>query len=489
MQARRVSFALPLVWLVMLNTVAEAVIKIEFPVSRIYRDAKTVRSATVIGLDVEKRVIEVKPTVTFKGGVAPDRLRLEVSVAADWFSRVATNEPVLIFASETDGKGAALMHLADTWVLAQGGSDSAVPVWRVVQPYDAKRAYPGRTAGLVRLIAAMKAGQNPMEDKIDPACFSGSIRELGSLGIRPTFLEAADVTGDRRVDLLAGTADGVRLFSGGATNFADVTASWGLQGITARHVVAGDVNGDGLADLLLGKTLLLRQGDKFVRAAMQSDLPADVDWLAAAMGDVDGDRAVDVMVLLKSGELVVVSPACASDKPGQRSLRRLWDGGAAAVVARFAMDWGESNWHVMVVRGNDVVRYAVAPGGGPASVFSQLAGCDWLPTLVVDGQPADAVKCVGVDCDGNGKGDFLLLAPSGGLTLLNRGFGVYYVDYTIHSRLVSSEKQKLPFRITPGACVAAGRILDGEQPRQNLLVLTEEGRLFEMQNPDPESEK
>jgi hypothetical protein len=60
MPLRHVLRALVFVWL-LCGMAAEAVIKLEFPVSRIYRDAKTVRSGTVVAVDVGKRLVEVKP--------------------------------------------------------------------------------------------------------------------------------------------------------------------------------------------------------------------------------------------------------------------------------------------------------------------------------------------------------------------------------------------------------------------------------------------
>jgi hypothetical protein len=471
-------------WPLLAGMTAQAVIKLEFPVTRIYGDAKTVRSATIVAVDVGGKLIEARPDETFKGGAAPERLRVQIEAPADLINRVTTHQPLLIFGSATDGKGAALLHVADTWVLAQGVPDAKTPTWRVVQPYDAARAYPGRTAGLVRLVAAMKAGRSPLEDKIDPACFAGEIREVANVGAKASSLETADLNGDGRVDLLVGTAEGVRLYLASATGYSDATAAWGLQGVAATHAAVGDANGDGRLDLLLGSVLLLRKGEAFARAAHQPDLPPESEWLTTALGDATGDGAADGVVLLRTGELVVV-PNVGADKPGARISRKLWEDGTAA-AACFSTDWGETDkLHLLVVRGKGITRYAITPDGDPPTAFAQLTGTVWPPALIVDGQSAGAVKCVAADCDGNGKRDFLLLAPSGGVTVLNRGFGAYYADYTIHVKLRQQEGKTLPFALTPGTLLAAGQTPDGASPRQNLLVLTEDGRLFELRNPAP----
>ena len=466
---------------------ADAVIKIEFPVTRMYADSKTVRSAVVISVDAGSGMVEAKPNETFKGGPAPAKLRILIVAPADAIRDIAVAQPVAIFARETEGQGAAIVHIADTWLLAQGVPDATPPTLRVVQPYDAKRAFPGRTASLVRLLAALKAGTAPLADKIDPACLAGTAREVANLGLktRATFLEAADLNGDGRPDLLVGTADGVRLFLGAEQGYSDATAPWGLQGLRAEHAAVGDVDGDGQPDALLGAALLMKQGDRFARAETALDLPPESEWLAVAVADATGDRKADIAVLRKTGELLVLQNPGAAGKPWPRVSRKLWEGGAAA-AARFSTDWGETEQlQVMVARGGGITRYAAAADAEPGTPFPQLTGATWPPALALDDQPAGTVQCVALDCDGNGKLDLMLLAPGGGVTLLNRGFGSFWVDNTIQARLRPQDPKTPPFVVTPGALLAGGARQRGERPRQNLLVLTQDGRLYEVPNLPP----
>jgi hypothetical protein len=465
---------------------AQALIKIDCSVSRMTAEARTVRSATIVSVDTTTGMVEASPRDTFKGGDAPARLRLQIVAPADVIQRVAVDQPVVIFARETEGTGVAVVHLADTWLLAQGVPDVTPPTLRVVQEYGAAHAFPGRTAALVRLLAAQKAGLSPLADKLDPACLAGTVREIANLGVKPTFLETADLNGDKRVDLLVGTTDGVRLFLATAPGgYADATVSWGLLGVRAEHAAVGDVNGDGQPDLLLGTNLWLRQDARFMRAEPALDLPPEAEWLAAAVADVTGDKRADIVILQKSGEWVVLQNPGAAGKPWTRTARKLWEGGVAT-AARFSPDWGEAGQlQVMVVCSNGITCHAATAAGGPGLSFFQLTGTAWPPTLSVEAQPAGAVQCVALDCDGNGKLDLVLLAPGGGLTLLNRGFGAYWVDKTIHARLRPPDPRALPFAVGPGTLLAGGKLQSGNPPRQNLLVLTEDGRLYELANTVP----
>ncbi len=471
-------------WLLLIPA-AHALIKIEFPVTRMYAESKTVRSASVVSVDAGRGLVEARPDETFKGGPAPARLRIQVVAPADVIGRVAVDQPSAVFARETEGQGAAIVHMADTWLLAQGVPDAALPTLRVVQGYDAARAFPGRTASLVRFLAALKAGPSPLADKIDPACLAGNAREVAKLGVKATFIETADLNGDARVDLLVGTAGGARLFLADGQGYADATGPWGLQGVRAEHAAVGDANGDGRPDVLLGAALLLRQGDKFARTTPALDLPPESEWLAVTVADATGDQRADVVVLLKAGELVVLQNPGSTGKPWPRTSRGLWEGGAAA-TARFSTDWGETaQLQVLVVRGDGIVRYAATVAAEAGIPFPQLTGEPWPPTLTVDTQAPNTTQCVALDCDGNGKLDLLVLAANGGVTLLNRGFGAFCADYTIHARLRPKDPKTLPFVVAPGTLLARGQRQHGDCPRQDLLVLTEAGRLYELPNTIP----
>ena len=95
----------------------------------------------------------------------------------------------------------------------------------------------------------------------------------------------------------------------------------------------------------------------------------------------------------------------------------------------------------------------------------------------------DFAAALALDYDGNGKTDLLIVTPDGGLALANRGMGTFMINDLVHRQFRSTDPRRLPFALAPGTCVAPGRLIEGETPRPNLLLLlTPDGRLFEMEN-------
>ena len=105
-----------------------------------------------------------------------------------------------------------LVHLADTWLLAKRAGSGASQVWRVMQRHNAKQTFPGRTEALLRLVRQIKAGKGAILDTMDVAYFRSGIRKVATLPVKkPRWLMAADVNGDKAMDLLVGAAGGPRL--------------------------------------------------------------------------------------------------------------------------------------------------------------------------------------------------------------------------------------------------------------------------------------
>ncbi len=467
---------------------ARALIPIKFPVARMYADAKAVRAAQVVAVDAGAKMVEVKRTATFKGEPGPERLRLQIVAPADVFPRVAVGQSVALFLGGPDAGGAAIVHLADTWLFAQEVPDASPLTLNVVQKYDAARSFPGSGAALVRCLAVFQAGESPLDDKIEAACLAGEARELANLKVAGTFLETVDLDRDTRGAILIGAADGVCLLVAAQSGYTDATAAWGLQGVRADHAAFGDLNGDGNPDLLLGASLYLRRGAKFARAEVAPELPPETDWVALGIAAAANDRKAAMVVLRKNGELLEFGPPATPNQPWTRTARALWTGGADASAACFSTHWGETGQLcVMVVRGPDVTRYPVAADGPPATTpYAQLTGEAWPNAVTLDGAPAGSIRAVALDCDGNEKLDWLVLAGNTAVAMLNRGFGVFCVDTAVIPPRLWPEKDKArPFVITPRTLLAGGQRLRGDPPRQNLLVLTETGRLYEVRNMPP----
>jgi hypothetical protein len=87
-----------------------------------------------------------------------------------------------------------------------------------------------------------------------------------------------------------------------------------------------------------------------------------------------------------------------------------------------------------------------------------------------------------MDYDGNGLTDYLVITPAGGIALANRGLGTFLINDVIHPRFHATAERAFPFKLLPGLCVAPVAPQGGKSRRQNLLVLTSTGRLFELDN-------
>ncbi len=461
---------------------AQAVIKVDLPVSKIYGASKAVVVGTITAVNAGNSVADVKVDEALKGQAPGDKLRIQVATPPGLFATIAVGQPAVLFAGEDAGKFIAVVHLADTWLLAEGIGGPPAVAWRVVQTKpDAAASFPGSTRGLVALIKALKAGKFAAKEEY-PDAFQGGVDEVAKLPVqKPSWLVTADVNGDKKLDLIVGTAGGVKLFLAAAQGYAAATEAWGLAGVNAAFCAAGDVNGDGKPDLLLGKTLYVNAGDKFAPAKPGPQLPPEADWVACALADATGDKKADALVLLKSGRLLVF------ENPGGTGVspvaKQLWEGGEPPLAAAFSADWGEEGeLCVLVVRASDIIRYQVSGKGGPPANFQRLTGIALSAYKGLGGKPPKPIFAVAFDYDGNEKADYLILTEGGGLALVNRGYGSFLATDTLHMHFHATGDKKLPFAVADIAAAAPGRIPEGPAPAQNLLVLLNDGRLFELDN-------
>ncbi len=468
------------IWLI--AAPAGAVIKLELPISRVYETSKAVLVGTVAEVQPDTRLIEVHSVRAAKGTSPGPQLRIVVAAPAELIKQVAPAQPVVVFftQSRAGGAGQAVIHLADTWLLAQGVPGSQDQVWRVVQVWEAtKPGFPGRTAMLVRLIDEFKAGRNAILDKFERKLFAGGIRQRAKLNVQqPTWLLAADFNGDKQPDLLIGSASGTRLLLATERGYDDVTEQWGSWRAAGGYHAVGDVNGDGKLDLLLNDTLWINDGRKFTATKVRLDLPANVRPLAAALADVTGDGKPDALVLAADGELRVFENPGSLDKPWPPRLsKKLWKAPQSPTTAAFG-DWGDTGkLHVLVVGETGVVRYPLDADSLVGSDLERLTGVNIAKNARYRNGLKNA-QAVVLDADQNGRPDLFAVCDTGGLLLVNRGFGTFLLDEDAAGPFAVKGDYRPPFQLSPSTpWTAADLHGDGWD---DLLVLTADGTLYEV---------
>ncbi|MDY3561912.1 VCBS repeat-containing protein [Gemmata sp. JC673] len=174
---------------------------------------------------------------------------------------------------------------------------------------------------------------------------------------------AGDVDGDGRADIVvaagAGGSGHLKVFSGATgAELLSVLSYAGYNGATS--VAVGDVNGDGRADIVTSSGAGTRPHVKVFSGAgglMRSFFAFDADFLggvAVAAGDVDGDGRADIV---------------AGSGPGSRPHTKVFSGATGAELASyFAYDAGFAGGVRVSARDVDGDGFAdVVAGSGPGT--------------------------------------------------------------------------------------------------------------------------
>lgn len=135
---------------------APAVINLDMPLAKIVEAVKAVVIGEVTAVNPENRVVDLKAAESLKGTPIGESFRVQIATPPELITKVAVGQQLVLLTGEDFGKPVALIHVGDTWLLAEFLAASKVPAWRVVQAHQAKKSFAGTTAELVKVLRDLK---------------------------------------------------------------------------------------------------------------------------------------------------------------------------------------------------------------------------------------------------------------------------------------------------------------------------------------------
>ena len=217
----------------------------------------------------------------------------------------------------------------------------------------------------------------------------------------------ADVTGDGAADVIAGTGPGVEarvIVFNGVTGAVVRDFLPGFAGTGGVFVAAGDVDGDGMPDIIVGDGSGSTEVRVFSGASgvpvwsLTLGDPAFAGGVRVAAGDIDGDGYADLVV---------------ASGPGAESKARVFGGASRAELRTFS-PYGSFTGGVFVAVGDvngdgfsDIVTGADAGGGPHVRVFNGATGVEIYGFFATDPAFTGGVRVAAGDLDGDGKADIV----------------------------------------------------------------------------------
>jgi hypothetical protein len=456
---------------------AYAVIAVSRPIEDLFRPARQLVVGRITAITSERRLVDVEVVESIRGSFPEPSLRIQVVQPDDLIQQLATGMPVVLIVTAREHA----IHMGDRWLLAEALPGHAIPAYRVQSEAKLSQTFPGRTDSLVKLFGEMKTRPRRLLNSTEDNIFR-EIKPLGKIPVAAAqSLIAADFNGDKKPDLLVGAADGVRLFLHDNGAYRDGTAAAGLGGAGPGLVLAADVNGDGQPDIVAGGRLFINAGGRFTRA-VDLNLPAPAEVLAAAIVDVSGTKRQDIAIIRRNGQLQILqNPAAPSQPWTPGPARQIWPAGEPAPIAAAFGPWDDdARAHLIVIRPNDVMRYSLASDGPAPADILRLTG-DRMGVFDRDSLGLVGAHLATFDSNADGRPDLLAVNERFGLLLVNRGFGTFFASPVAARALHQHPDQPVPFELTPRTLIAAADFAgDGHQ---DLLVLMEDGTLYLADNP------
>ncbi len=457
---------------------AWAVIRVDAPITQIYDIAKVVLVGKIVRVDPEKKLVEVEIVRVPRGNFAGGRIQIQLAGVGDYVRQIEIDQPVLIF----NGVKGALVHLADNFLSAQPLDGGEPPTLTVNKVNPIQWSFPGRTVALVRLVDEIASGHPTLLNFIEHVVWGGGIRQWGKVLPNADYVTALDLNGDGKAEVLIGNGKSTQLLINTGQGFEEETRRWGLQNAHGKWAAFGDVNGDKRPDLLIGTRLWLNKGDHF---APGRTLPFrdEANVITVSLIDCTGDGRPDAAFLMKDGDFQVFeNPGDDRAEWAVLPTQHLWNGGEEATAATLSNDWGDTGKpHAIVARLSGLTRYALGPDGGPPAGLDRLIG-DPLQTYTdrKEGVRWDVFAVVPLDINGDGREDMIAILDKGGPTLVNRSFGAFFLNPLPADAIQALGGKDVPWKLTAGTRFGAGDI-HGDK-FDDLLIVTEEGSLFELDN-------
>ncbi|MHB8524432.1 MAG: beta strand repeat-containing protein, partial [Limisphaerales bacterium] len=267
---------------------------------------------------------------------------------------------------------------------------------------------------------------NDYQAKSGTVTFSGNntggvLRDF--LAFSPTFqggvrVAVGDVNGDGIADIIVGAGPGdrptVSVYDGATGNQLTTFLAFDAGFRGGVYVAAGDVNGDGKADIIVGAgagggpaVTVYSGADYSVLSQFFAFDPQFTGGVRVAAGDVDGDGKADIIV---------------GAGPGAGPHVKVFKGTDLALLDSFFAFSPAFSGGVFVAAGDvngdgkaDIIVGADAGGAPQVSVFSGQSGQVILQFFAYDPTFSGGVRVAAADLNGDGKAE-IITAPGAGMS-------------------------------------------------------------------------